>query len=81
MELDLSACDLATLSACNTARGQKRDGEGGVGRTWALSTAGIATQVISQWAVDNASMATLMARFHTGIRSGQPKGASLRDAE
>ena len=78
-DLHLSA-DMVVLSACNTARGEKRSGEGIVGLTWALFVAGAPTQVLSQWAVNDASTATLMERFYAGVAKKAAKGASLRQA-
>jgi CHAT domain-containing protein len=78
-DLTLSA-DMVVLSACNTARGEKKSGEGIVGLTWALFVAGAPTQVLSQWAVNDASTATLMERFYAGVAKNAPKGASLRQA-
>jgi CHAT domain-containing protein len=46
MDLDLKA-DLAVLSACETARGRYRAGEGIIGLTWALFVAGVPTTVVS----------------------------------
>lgn len=78
-DLHLSA-DLVVLSACNTARGEKKSGEGIVGLTWALFVAGAPTQVLSQWAVNDASTATLMERFYRKAARSEAKGASLRSA-
>jgi CHAT domain-containing protein len=78
-DLKLNA-EMVVLSACNTARGEKRSGEGVVGLTWALFAAGCPTQVVSQWSVDDSSTATLMERFYSGIAKGRPKGESLRSA-
>ncbi len=74
--------ELAVLSACNTARGENRTGEGVIGLTWALFVAGCPTQVVSQWAVDDASTALLMGRFYENLtvrRLG--KAAALKEAE
>jgi CHAT domain-containing protein len=78
-DMELNA-EMAVLSACNTARGGKRSGEGIIGLTWALFAAGCPTQIVSQWSVDDASTATLMEQFYSGIAKGRPKGASLRSA-
>ncbi len=78
-EMRLSA-EMAVLSACHTARGEKRTGEGLVGLTWALFAAGVPTQVLAQWAVDDEAAALLMERFYAGIRAGRGKGAALRAA-
>jgi CHAT domain-containing protein len=71
---------MVVLSACNTARGEKKSGEGIVGLTWALFVAGAPTQVLSQWAVNDASTATLMERFYRKVSRSEAKGASLRSA-
>jgi CHAT domain-containing protein/Tfp pilus assembly protein PilF len=63
MSMDLKA-DLVVLSACETARGDSRGGEGMVGMTWALLVAGVPTTVASEWKVDAGSTAELMVRFH-----------------
>lgn len=78
-DLDLSA-EMVVLSACNTARGEKRSGEGVVGLTWALFVAGAPTQVLSQWSVDDASTAELMTGFYTHLKAGKAKGKALREA-
>ncbi|MBB6048686.1 CHAT domain-containing tetratricopeptide repeat protein [Armatimonas rosea] len=79
-DLDLSA-EMVVLSACNTARGVQRTGDGVIGLTWALFVAGCPTQVVSQWAVDDASTATLMAGFYSNLATKkQGKGAALRQA-
>lgn len=72
--------DLVVLSACDTARGEVRTGEGVVGLAWALQVAGTRTQVLTQWRVDDASTAALMGEFYGGLRKGRPKGQSLRHA-
>jgi CHAT domain-containing protein/Tfp pilus assembly protein PilF len=78
-DLDLTA-EMVVLSACDTARGEKRAGEGVVGLTWALFVAGSPTQVLSQWAVSDASTAELMKRLYGQLKQGKPKGTALREA-
>ncbi len=70
--------DLVVLSACNTARGAKASGEGVVGMSWALFAAGIPTQVISQWSVDDQATAQLMSNFYSRLKAGDKKGDALR---
>ncbi len=77
-DMNLQA-DMVVLSACNTARGDKRSGEGIIGLTWALFVAGAPTQVLSQWSVDDESTATLMGAFYASLAQG--KAAALRAAE
>ncbi len=78
-DLDLPA-EMVVLSACNTARGDQRSGEGVVGLSWALFVAGAPTQVLSQWAVADASTAQLMKSFYTNLKAGNAKGETLRAA-
>jgi len=79
--LDLRAVELATLSACNTARGTTRTGEGVIGLTWALAAAGVPSQVVSQWSVDDASTAVLMKAFYANMtQKHMQKGQALHQA-
>ena len=73
--------DMVVLSACNTAKGEVRSGEGIIGLTWALFVAGCKSQVVSQWSVDDASTATLMVDFYSHLSKDKlPKGAALNMA-
>jgi CHAT domain-containing protein/Tfp pilus assembly protein PilF len=79
MKLDLQA-DMIVLSACETARGQVRAGEGVVGLTWAIFVAGSPTTVVSQWKVDSASTAELMLDFYRTLKASATKSEALRTA-
>jgi CHAT domain-containing protein/tetratricopeptide (TPR) repeat protein len=72
--------DLVVLSACQTARGRPRAGEGMIGMSWALAAAGSPATLASQWEVDSASTGQLMVEFHRGWLSGQSKAEALRRA-
>ena len=78
-DLDLTA-EMVVLSACNTAGGEQRSGDGIIGLTWALFAAGSPTQIVSQWPVRDDATAELMRRFYDAIAAGKPKGAALREA-
>ena len=80
MGLDLSGVELATLSACNTARGQILTGEGVRGLSWALTAAGARNLVLSQWSVADDSTVVWMETFYTALKRGQSKPAALRHA-
>lgn len=73
-----SALELLVLSACQTAKGDKRS---------ALGLAGIATQagarstLASLWLVEEASTAQLMGKFYQGLKNGLPKAEALRQAQ
>jgi CHAT domain-containing protein/predicted negative regulator of RcsB-dependent stress response len=73
---------LAVLSACSTAQGQVRPGEGLIGLSWAFLVAGCPTIVASQWRVPSESTARLMVEFHRELASGEKSVAeSLRQAQ
>ena len=69
LDMDLRA-DVTVLSACETARGRYRFGEGLIGTSWAFLVAGTPTTVVSQWKVDSASTRELMVAFHRNLKSG-----------
>jgi len=68
MNMDLRA-DLAVLSACETANGRIREGEGVVGMSWAFFVAGTRSMLVSQWKVNSASTSQLMMRFYQALES------------
>lgn len=78
LEMDLQA-DLAVLSACDTGRG-RITGDGVVGLSRALITAGVPSVVVSLWAVPDASTAALMTEFYRQLEAGQDKSQALRQA-
>jgi len=75
--MKLSA-DLVVLSACETALGGERAGEGMIGLTYAFRHAGARSVVASQWKVDDASTGALMKAFYTHLKAGVPKDEALR---
>jgi CHAT domain-containing protein len=90
LNLDLRG-DMVVLSACETARGSVRPGEGMVGLSWGFFVAGSPTTLVSQWKVDSAGTTELMLGFyrHLRARAGVPgtpksqlprKAAALREA-
>lgn len=73
-----SSLDLLTLSACQTAKGDRRS---------FLGIAGIAAQagargiVASLWLVDAESTSQLMSKFYEGIKQGLTKAEALQFAQ
>jgi len=61
MKLD---SDLVVLSACNTARGEVRAGEGLVGLSWAILAAGARNVVASEWSVPSNATKDLITSFY-----------------
>jgi CHAT domain-containing protein len=76
------AADLVVLSACDTARGRRIEGEGTIGLTRAFLTAGARHVVASLWRVDDAATAELMHVFYTQLlRHRRSPAAALRVAQ
>ena len=65
--LDLSNCELAVLSACETNVGLRRAGQGIQSLQMALHTAGARTAITSLWRVDDAATRRLMELFYTNL--------------
>jgi CHAT domain-containing protein len=74
--------DLVVLSACSTALGREISGEGLVGMVRGFMYAGAPRVLASLWDVDDASTASLMARFYRAmLKEGLPPAAALRAAQ
>ena len=78
--LRLSA-DLVVLSACGTALGQYRSGDGMIGLARAFNCAGARNVVASLWSVDDASTKDLMIMFYKEIKKGMPYNRALATAK
>jgi CHAT domain-containing protein/predicted negative regulator of RcsB-dependent stress response len=79
-DLPLNA-GLAVLSACQTARGRVRSGEGVIGLNWSFFAAGCPTTVVSQWNAESEATAALMIELHRRLRAGDTPAAALRAAQ
>jgi len=64
LSLDLPETDLLVLSACQTALGEVRNGEGIQGMRRAFGLAGVRTMICTLWSVSDASSAILMEEFY-----------------
>ncbi len=73
--------DVVVLSACETAYGTSRRGEGVMAMTRAFFQAGVPSVVASTWAVSDAATGGLMATFHRSWQQPLAQASSaLRNA-
>lgn len=80
--LDLSACELVVLSACETALGSARAGEGLMSLRRAFSVAGADTVVSSLWQVPDEATVTLMKDFYSNLwELGMGRAEALHQAK
>ena len=79
--LDLRANQLTVLSACNTARGDIKIGEGVFGLRRAFAVAGTKALVMSLWEVPDRTSALLMEQFFDNYQAGMDAIASLQNAQ
>lgn len=75
---DQVSLELLTLSACETARGDKRSALGLAG---VAVRAGARSTLASLWLVDEESTAELMNEFYKNLQAGVPKAEAKRQAQ
>jgi CHAT domain-containing protein len=78
--LNLSGTQLVVLSACETAVGEVRNGEGVFGLRRAFMVAGTETLVMSLWQVEDTATQQLMTEFYRRLSNGQGRAEALRQA-
>ncbi|WP_293230977.1 CHAT domain-containing protein [Microcoleus sp. PH2017_05_CCC_O_A] len=70
---------LVVLSACNTGEG-RITGDGVIGLSRALISAGVPSVIVSLWAVPDAPTSELMQAFYRNLQSNPDKAQALRQA-
>lgn len=73
--------DLAVLSACNTAVGNLKKGEGLMSVSKAFTYAGVPSTITSLWKVPDKETAQIMSAFYTHLKQGEPKNKALQLAK
>ncbi len=71
--------DLVVLSACDTGRGDIK-GDGVIGLSRSLISAGVPSILVSLWAVNDDSTAFLMTEFYRNLQQNPDKAVALRQA-
>jgi len=79
--MDLTGTELVVLSACDTGVGDVHVGDGVYGLRRALLLAGASSQLISLWAVEDASTKDLIENFYRGLKDGLDRSEALRVAQ
>jgi CHAT domain-containing protein len=80
--LDLSNCELAVLSACDTNVGERRAGQGVASLQMALQMAGARSVVTSLWKVPDEATRELMTDFYRRLWvEKKPKAQALWEAK
>jgi CHAT domain-containing protein len=79
--LDLWGTRMVVLSACETALGDAKSGEGVYGLRRALVLAGSESQVMSLWKVSDEATRDLMIGFYQRLRAGEGRADALRNAQ
>jgi CHAT domain-containing protein/Tfp pilus assembly protein PilF len=77
--LDLIGTQLVVLSACETAMGDVRNGEGVYGLRRALVLAGSETQVMTLWRIDDQVTQQLMVDYYLKIGKGLGRSDAMRE--
>jgi CHAT domain-containing protein len=67
------------LSACDTGRG-KITGDGVIGLSRSLITAGVPSVIVSLWSIPDAPTASLMTKFYKNLQQNPDKAQALRSA-
>ncbi|MEW6734815.1 MAG: tetratricopeptide repeat protein [Acidobacteriota bacterium] len=75
--LDLWGTKLVTLSACDTAVGEVKNGDGVYGLRRALVLAGSESQLMSLWPVSDISTKDLMVAYYQALQAGEGRSAGL----
>ena len=77
-DLQINA-ELVVLSACDTGRG-KITGDGVVGLSRSLITAGASSVIVSLWSIPDSSTSKLMSDFYERLQQNPDKAVALRQA-
>jgi CHAT domain-containing protein len=78
---DLSGTELLVLSACDTGLGEVRNADGVYGLRRAFALAGVRSQVMSLWKVNDEATRRLMSRYYERLSGGEGRSEALRQVQ
>lgn len=78
--MDLSGCELAVLSACETGVGEYSE-DGTLGLQRAFKQAGVKSIIMTLWPVNDSAAQLMMTEFYKNWLSGQSKREAFRNAQ
>ncbi len=81
LDLDLAGTEIVALSACETGKGEVRDGQGVFGLRRALLLAGSRSQLTTLWQIDDVATRELMASWYRQLMSGAGRAEALRSVQ
>lgn len=73
--------ELVVLSACNTAQGEVKKGEGMISLSRGFFEAGVKSLQASLWSIDDYSSAEIVKSMYSYLSDGRTKSAALRMAK
>lgn len=73
--------NLAVLSACNTANGELKKGDGVLNMSRAFTYAGVPSTVASLWEVPDKETSEIMVSFYNYLKAGKTKNEALQLAK
>ena len=79
--LDLSAAELVVLSACDTVKGEARNGEGILGLRRGVALAGAKNLLLTCWRIEDRYTVEFMNSFYASILSGVNPAEALHKTQ
>jgi CHAT domain-containing protein len=79
--LNLRGTELLVLSACDTGLGEIKNADGVYGLRRAFALAGVRSQVMSLWKVNDSATRGLMTDYYRQLRRGVGRSAGLRQVQ